>query len=157
MPPTPKTQPRFLRIAILALAALALTPIPSPAQQLSRRLILKDGSYQSITKYEEHGDRVRYFSAERDDWEELPSSLVDWPAPEKFEKERAPPKPPSSTRKPMPSAPPPNLTFPRSLPASACPIFPECFSSTISKASPNSSRSNRTRATSITTPGASCA
>src|ERR1700677_1555571 len=89
MPPTPKTQPRFLRIAILALAALALTPIPSPAQQLSRRLILKDGSYQSITKYEEHGDRVRYFSAERDDWEELPSSLVDWPATEKFEKERA--------------------------------------------------------------------
>src|ERR1700677_3248090 len=89
MPPTPKTQPRFLRIAILALAALALTPTYSPAQQLSRRLILKDGSYQSITKYEVHGDRVRYFSAERDDWEELPTSLVDWPATEKYEKDRA--------------------------------------------------------------------
>ena len=86
--PTP-TRSRRIRIAALALTALLLTlPAHSPAQELARRLILKDGSYQSITKYEVHGDRVRYLSAERDEWEELPSSLVDWPATEKYEKER---------------------------------------------------------------------
>jgi hypothetical protein len=83
----PRVTPLFTAItwAVLSLA-LALH---APAQELARRLILKDGSYQLITKYEVKGDRVRYKSAERDEWEELPSSLVDWPATEKYEKDRA--------------------------------------------------------------------
>src|SRR5271166_3383138 len=84
----PKFSHRTLAFITVTLAALALA-FHAPAQDLARRLILKDGSYQLVTKYEVKGDRVRYKSAERDEWEELPSELVDWPATEKYEKDRA--------------------------------------------------------------------
>ncbi len=79
--------PILNRIPLLAL--VLLLGLPAAAQDTTRRLILKDGSYQLVTKYEVKGDRVRYYSTEREDWEELPNSLVDWPATEKYEKDRA--------------------------------------------------------------------
>ncbi len=53
------------------------------------RLILKDGGYQLAREYQLAGDRVRYLSQERGEWEEMPASLVDWEATRKWERDHA--------------------------------------------------------------------
>jgi hypothetical protein len=61
-----------------------------PGMGSNHRLILKDGTYQIVRKYEIVGDRVRYISIERGgDWEELPVDLVDWDATRKWEESHA--------------------------------------------------------------------
>ncbi len=41
------------------------------------KLYMKDGSDQLVREYQVQGDRVRFYSLDRDDWEEVPASLVD--------------------------------------------------------------------------------
>src|SRR5271154_7597518 len=58
------------------------------------RLILKDGSYQIIMSYKVVGNVVHYISAERGGAEEeIPLSLVDMEATQRWERQHAKPDP----------------------------------------------------------------
>jgi hypothetical protein len=60
----------LLRFAILIVLAGA-------AFGANGRLYLKDGDYEIVREYQVLADRVRYFSSERGEWEEIPLELVD--------------------------------------------------------------------------------
>src|SRR5690349_18923693 len=79
---------RYVKHAFWLLAVFfLLMGTAALAQQNPRRLVLKDGSYQAATKWEVQGDRVRYYSADRYTWEEIPKDLVDWVATDRYNKE----------------------------------------------------------------------
>jgi hypothetical protein len=44
---------------------------------------LKDGTFQMVSEYKVEGDRVSYYSLDTHQWEEMPSSLIDWDATKK--------------------------------------------------------------------------
>lgn len=53
---------------------------PVPVLPRGQKLFLKDGSFHVVREYHIDGDRVRYYSVERSQWEEIPAALVDWDA-----------------------------------------------------------------------------
>jgi hypothetical protein len=54
-----------------------------------KKLILKDGGDLLVSSYEIQGERLRYYSTERSEWEEIPAANVDWEATRKAEAEAA--------------------------------------------------------------------
>lgn len=59
-----RTLAAFIFCAVLAMAA-------------QYKLYLKDGGFHRVREHQELGDRVRYYSVERGEWEEIPTELVD--------------------------------------------------------------------------------
>jgi hypothetical protein len=60
--------------------------VPPPK---GKKLVLSDGTFQLVREYSVVDDRVRYWSVERSDWEEIPTKLVDWDATHRAEAEQA--------------------------------------------------------------------
>ena len=63
---------RYMARALFTVLLLSLA-----AWAANVKLYLKDGSYHIVREYKVDGDRVRFYSTERSQWEEIPVALVD--------------------------------------------------------------------------------
>src|ERR1700748_2490207 len=41
------------------------------------KLYMKDGGYQLVREFQVEGDRVKFYSIERSEWEEMPVAMID--------------------------------------------------------------------------------
>lgn len=86
----------WLALAVCLGGVLAQSPKPDETQRVDvpapvrgKKLILKNGTFQTVRSWERTGDRVRYYSVERSAWEEIPADMVDFAATERAEAEEA--------------------------------------------------------------------
>jgi hypothetical protein len=65
------------RVPVLLVIAFAVFGFIALWAFATLRLYLKDGTFQLVREYQVLPDRVKYLSAERGEWEEIPKDLVD--------------------------------------------------------------------------------
>jgi hypothetical protein len=70
-------------------SAAAAPTSASPVLPRGRKLMLTDGSFQLVREYKIEGDRVKYYSMDSSQWEQIPAAMVDWDATKKVEAEEA--------------------------------------------------------------------
>ena len=56
---------------------LAIVFLACAAWAANVKLYLKDGTYQLVREYQVQADRVRFYTVERGEWEEIPLDMVD--------------------------------------------------------------------------------
>src|SRR5260370_1300454 len=61
----------------IRLTGVLLLLLAAAAWAASVRLYLKDGTWQMVREYKVQTDRVRFYSIEQGDWEEIPIDMVD--------------------------------------------------------------------------------
>jgi hypothetical protein len=69
--------------------AQSAAPAAKPVMPRGKKLMLTDGSYQLVREYTVEGDRVRYYSIDSSQWEQIPASMVDWDATKRVEADEA--------------------------------------------------------------------
>ena len=80
--------PGNLRTMLLPRAAACLLAMLLPLSAANIRLYLADGGDLLVNEYEVLEDRVRYYSIERSEWEEIPLTLVDLEKTRRIEKQQ---------------------------------------------------------------------
>jgi hypothetical protein len=77
-----------LRGLLTRRAAVLLVAMLLPLSAANIRLYLADGGDLLVSEYQVLEDRVRYYSVERSDWEEIPLALVDLEKTQRIEKQQ---------------------------------------------------------------------
>jgi hypothetical protein len=66
-----------MRRFLLPLFLFPILVFPVILQAANLKLYMKDGGYQIVREYQVEGDRVKFYSVERSQWEEMPLALLD--------------------------------------------------------------------------------